>query len=86
MYEVRLANQAASYVRRLDTPSQKRILARLRQIANDPYGANTKLLTGAEKQRASRVGGWRIVYSVDETERVVRVSDIAPRGEIYRRL
>jgi len=60
------------------------MLQRLEQIAADPYGPYTKPLTNAANLRAARVGGWRIVFSVDEEAHAVNVSAIGPRGEIYR--
>jgi mRNA interferase RelE/StbE len=83
-YEVRVARQAEAYLRRLDRRAQGRLLRRLEQIAIDPFGPHTKSLTSAEGRRAARVGGWRIVFSVDEEARVVNVSAIGPRGDIYR--
>ena len=83
-YEVRLARRAAEYLRRLDRRTQQRFLQRLDQIASDPYGPHTKPLTDLEGRRAARVGGWRIVFAVNVAERVVEVSDIGPRGDIYR--
>ena len=53
---------------------------------SDSYGPYTKPLTGVDRQRSSRVGGWRIIYTVDETQKTVNVSLIASRGEVYRRL
>lgn len=85
-YEVRIARQAEAYLRRLDRPTQQRILRRLQQIAEDPYGLHTKPLVNAAGRRAARVGDWRIVFSVDDAARVVNVSTIAPCGEAYRRL
>ncbi|HEY8490046.1 MAG TPA: type II toxin-antitoxin system RelE/ParE family toxin [Dehalococcoidia bacterium] len=85
-YAVRIARQAERYVYRLPRPAQQRILRRLEQIAADPYGQHTKPLQGFPGRRAARVGGWRIVFTVDDEERRVDVSDIGPRGEVYRRL
>lgn len=67
-------------------PSPRRIVGRLTQLAEDPFGPYTKPLQGAAGDRSSRVGGLRIVYTVDRDRRLVEVSDIGPRGQIYRRL
>lgn len=83
-YEVRIARHAEAYLRRLDRPTQQRMLRRLEQVAANPYGSYTKPLAGPEGRRAARVGGWRIVFSVDDQARVVGVSAIGPRGQVYR--
>lgn len=83
-YEVRVARQAERYLSHLPRRAQERILRRLEQVAADPFGPHTKPLTGLPGRRAARVGDWRIVFAVDGDARRVDVSDIAPRGEIYR--
>ena len=85
-YELRIARQAERYVRRLNSRSQDRILRRLAQIAENPRGPYTKPLTNAAGRWASRVGGWRIIFTIDDERRVVDVSVIGPRGEVYRDL
>ncbi len=86
MYEIILSRQAARYLERLDRTAQQRIVDRLEQLAKNPLGPFTKPLTNAEGLRSSRVGTWRIVYRIDASTHAVQVSDIAPRGEVYRRL
>ena len=85
-YEVRVARQAEAYFRRLDARTKERIVARLKQIAADPYGPHSKVLTNAGRQRASRVGDCRIIFSIDSEHSSVDVSVIGPRGRAYRSL
>lgn len=56
------------------------------QLTESPFGPFTKPLTNAQGLRSARVGTWRTVCRVDETAHQLLVSDIAPRGEAYRRL
>ncbi len=86
IFQIHVAHQASAYIYRLDRSTQKCIANRLRQLAENPYGPYTKPLTGVDRQRSSRVGGWRIIYTVDEAQETVNVSLIASRGEVYRRL
>ncbi len=84
-YDIELSRQAASYYRRLDGQTKSRIRRRLGELQNDPYDSRlTKPLANAAGRRAARVGGWRISYTVDDERRLISVSDIGPRGEIYR--
>lgn len=85
-YEVRIAKQAEAYFLRLDQRTRQRILDRLRQIAEDPYGPHSKTLANAGGRRASRVGDHRIVFAVDVGNAIVNVSVLAPRGRAYRNL
>lgn len=85
-YEVRIARQAEAALRRYDRRLQERLLRRLEQIADDPFGPHTKPLTNAAGRRSARVGDYRIIFAVDVDARVVNVSAIGPRGMIYRDL
>jgi mRNA interferase RelE/StbE len=84
-YTVELSRDAARYLRSLGHPDQERIARRIEQIAADPYGPHTKPLTDLAGRRAARVGDYRIVFTVDDEARVVAISDIGPRGQVYRR-
>lgn len=83
-YTVRIARQAEAYLRKLDEPMKRRIVERLKQIAENPYGAHSKVLTNAGGRRSSRVGAYRIVFGVQRDQSVVDVYVIAPRGRAYR--
>ena len=85
-FQVRIAGPAQRYLARLPRQAQDRILARIDQIADDPYGPYTKPLRGVGGLRAARVGGWRIVFDVVQAARQVDIADIGPRGQVYRRL
>ena len=83
-YTVRLSRRAEAYLDRLDSTTRGRILRRLDDIAADPFGPQSKRLKGAAGLRATRVGDYRIVFEVDDTDRIVLVGLISPRGQVYR--
>jgi mRNA interferase RelE/StbE len=86
-YEIRLSNRAERDLDRLDKPTQKRMLKRLEQIAEDPYDARlSAALTGHEGLRKSRVGAWRIVFRVEDEKLIVFVAMMERRGQVYKRI
>lgn len=85
-FTVKLTRPVQAYLARLDVPTRDRMEAALELLANDPYHPGTKQLTNARRLRSVRVGGWRIVYRVDDGDQIVIVETIAPRGQVYRRL
>jgi len=85
-YTLQIPEPVRAYLRRLEKHTRRRIGRRLDEIQADPYGPNTKALTGPGGLRASRVGDYRIVYSLRKEPHVVRVERIAPRGQVYRDL
>lgn len=86
-YELQFSRRAARYLERLDRDRQERIAQVLRGLCVDPFRPGlTKPLKGFPGERAARVGGLRVVFFVNAGERRVEVDDIAPRGQVYRRL
>lgn len=63
---------------------QKRIVAKIRQVAIDPYAPsrNVTKLQGREGYRL-RVGDWRIIYELDAGRLLMLVVEMGPRGGIY---
>ncbi len=62
-----------------------RIRRRLDQLAKDPY-ANYPNVTKLQNRPGFRlrVGDWRVIYEIRESELIVLVLNIGSRGEIYR--
>jgi mRNA interferase RelE/StbE len=86
-FQLRVGPAAQKKLEKLDRPTRERLIRRLRQLAVDPFDRRiAKLLRGARSLRSSRVGGWRIVYTVSLQERVVCVLSVNPRGEACRDL
>ncbi|HKS90697.1 MAG TPA: type II toxin-antitoxin system RelE/ParE family toxin [Tepidiformaceae bacterium] len=85
-HEVRYSRQAANYLRRLDGTAQARMREAIDRLGIEPRAFGTKPLKGAAGSRALRVGGWRVVYSIDDDHGLVDIKIIAPRGQVYRRL
>ena len=45
---------------------------------------NIKKLKGQENDYRYQVGGWRIMYQIDEANKLVSVYEIGPRGDVYK--
>jgi len=59
-------------------------MAAIDALAQDPRPRGSAKLAGRDDCRL-RVGDYRIVYAVDDSERLVIVARIAHRREVYRR-
>ncbi len=84
-YEVILAQSAQKAYARLTVKLRNgvdRCIAYLE--VNPTWGPNVKRLAGEPGCYRYQVGGWRILYEVDETTRQVRIYDIRPRGDVYK--
>ncbi len=52
-------------------------------LAGDPRPRGCKKLEGYRDHWRIRVGDWRVVYIIDDAARVVTVTRIAHRREVY---
>jgi mRNA interferase RelE/StbE len=84
MYQVVTTKSFAKALAKLPLNWQKRIVAKIKEVAVDPYASNNNLtkLQGRDGYRL-RVGGWRVVYELQDERLVMLVLDVGPRGDIY---
>jgi mRNA interferase RelE/StbE len=61
----------------------RKILERIRALAEDPRPLGCEKLTGQERYRV-RKGRYRIVYSIQDKELTVWVVKVGHRKDIYR--
>jgi mRNA interferase RelE/StbE len=69
---------------RLHGSTRQRVREAIDALAEDPRPPGATKLAGRGDYRV-RVGDYRVVYAVDDAERLVLVARIAHRREVYRR-
>jgi mRNA interferase RelE/StbE len=84
VHEIRLHPEAARAYRRLQGPMRTRVGDAIDALSADPRPRGAVKLAGRDDFRI-RVGDHRIVYAVDDAQRIVLVARIAHRREVYRR-
>ena len=77
-----------SAARELEAVAQKtdrqRLVARIGALAEDPRPSGCEKLAGHSDRYRVRQGDYRVVYSVDDAERVVLIVKVGHRREVYR--
>ncbi|MGH9730678.1 MAG: type II toxin-antitoxin system RelE family toxin [Candidatus Acidiferrales bacterium] len=81
--EIKITGTPFRYLKSLDKPTKQRIHQKLEAIADDPTNPRLSYPLVGVAKRSARVGGYRILFTIDAT--TLTVSDIGPRGQIYRR-
>jgi len=81
-YRVDVTRKARRQMRDLTRTTRRRIDAKLIEFESDPYRGASKLV--ATSGLRVRVGDYRILYEVDDKEKLVRVDQILHRREAYR--
>lgn len=84
-YELRFKASVAKDLRGIPKTDIRRILASAEGLRSDPRPPGSQKLSGAEQYRI-RQGNYRLVYSIDDAQRVVEVFRIGHRKDVYRDL
>ena len=84
MYTVVTTRSFNKAIARLPMNWQKRILAKIKEVAVNPYAPSNNLtkLQGREAYRL-RVGDWRVIYELHDERLVMAILEVGPRGGIY---
>ncbi len=83
-YKLVFKKSVAKDLRTIPDPDLKRILARMRTLAEDPRPPGTEKLSGEDKYRL-RQGNYRILYTVNDADICVVIVKVSHRREVYRR-
>ena len=77
-----------SAIRELEAIGQKgdrqRVARRIRALGTEPRPPGWQKLAGVEERYRIRQGRYRVIYAVDDAERVVTVFRIGDRKDVYR--
>ena len=63
---------------------RQRIVSRIYSLAENPRPTGCEKLTAEEDKYRIRQGNYRVVYSINDQQRLVVVTKIGHRREIYR--
>ena len=82
MYEIIIQKKAKKFIDALPKPDRIRVVEAIEQL---PNGSDIKPLKGHDGLFRLRVGGYRIIYTVDHGKLIVYVIDANNRGQVYNR-
>lgn len=83
-YAITFARSARAELEGLDATIARRVISRIEALAQLPRPSGGKKLKGEQNLWRIRIGDYRVVYSVDDRQRIVDVVRIRHRREVYR--
>lgn len=83
MYTVAIVRPARKQLTRLPAADLARIRPAIDALANNPRPPGCVKLTGSAYWRI-RVGMYRVLYTIDDDQRQVRVAEVGHRRDVYR--
>ena len=82
-YVLEIKQSAQKELDALDDALFSRIDRKILALAETPRPAGCKKLKGYKDQWRMRVGDWRVLYVIDDAAKLVSVTRIAHRREVY---
>jgi len=82
-YSLEIKHSAQRELDALDDAVFKRIDRKILALADIPRPAGCKKLRGYKDQWRVRVGDWRVVYLIDDEAKLVTITRVAHRREVY---
>ena len=83
-YTITFASSARRELEKMERATAHRILNKIAELSNEPRPAGCRKLQGGGGLWRLRVGDYRVIYSVNDDQRVVDVAAVRHRREVYR--
>ena len=84
-YSVEVKPSARKELEALPDNVLARVLQKMDSLRSAPRPAGCKKLKGYKDQWRVRVGDWRVVYIIDDAAKLISITRIAHRREVYER-
>jgi mRNA interferase RelE/StbE len=75
--------ESQAELRKIPRAMALRVLAKLTESESDPLGFNTAALVSQPERRRLRAGDYRVVYTIDNGELVIRAVHVGHRATVY---
>ena len=85
MYRVKVHIDVERFLRKIPKHDAGRIRERILSL-KDPFTAKPRKVKGEESTFRLRVGDYRILFFIDEEQKIVTVSKVDKRSRVYDRL
>lgn len=80
-YKIIYEKPAVKFIKKQPPAQQRRILEAVHKL---PHEGDRKAMKGHPGEYRLRVGGYRILYTVENDVLIVRILDAGNRGDVYK--
>jgi mRNA interferase RelE/StbE len=85
-YKVFIEKKAEKDLKKISRETQKKIIAIISKLKNNPRPINIRKISSSENYYRIRMGDYRIIYEINDKERIINVFRIRHRKEAYLNL
>ena len=82
-YNLRIKRSAEKELRGLSKADLRKVIERIYTLTKKPHSTEHRKLSGLPQYRV-RQGDYRILYTIDDTNRTIEIVKIGHRREVYR--
>lgn len=84
MYNIEIKEQVVKHLLKFPTKIFKQVVTKILFLQENPRPQDCKTLKGIEGAHRVDQGEYRILYTINDKERLVRIFKVAHRSEVYR--
>ncbi len=85
VYDIAFKRQVEKDLRKIDQRYRKTILDDIEKLKKNPRPANSRKLSGTEMTHRLRVGDYRVIYQVDDKNKIITVFYVRHRKDAYKK-
>lgn len=87
MYRIEFARKAAKFYKRVDAVTVRRLNSIFKRLEENPFSLPNMKHLQAELSGSYRIrmGNIRIVYSINDIDKIVYIEVIGFRGDVYKK-
>ncbi len=85
MFDLEYSNISKKFLKKSDKTLAKRIMDKIEKLQENSVPSDAKFMGRVDNNKVFRirVGGYRIIYRIKDSEKVILVSRIGKRNEVY---
>jgi mRNA interferase RelE/StbE len=85
-YELYIERRAEKDLKKLEAPLFSEIVARIKELADNPHPPGSKKIAGSHNDWRIRIGSYRVLYEIDNKTKTIKIMRVKHRREAYRDL
>jgi mRNA interferase RelE/StbE len=84
MFEILIEHSAEKDLRKLPSESINTIIQKIKLLKENPRPSGSKKIVVLENFWRVRIGQYRVLYEINDSEKIIKVYKIKHRKDIYR--
>jgi mRNA interferase RelE/StbE len=83
-YELFIEHRAEKDLKKLEPVLFNLIIAEIKNLSENPHPHNSKKIVGSKNDWRLKIGDYRVLYEIDNRNRVIKIMKAKHRREVYR--